>query len=158
MSIELKQAAQRALNALDEATTYTGSPSWSPSMTDECIAAASALRTALAQQPATTEPVTQWQKRHRCGPAARWQNTDEHDAKWWRENAKGWEVRALYTRPAPSVPDDVARNAERYRWLRLALADREKGVSHHFCSIRYSEELDEAIDAAMLAAKEGGAA
>ena len=57
MSIELKQAAQRALNALDEATTYTSSPSWSPSMTDECIAAASALRTALAQQPATGEPV-----------------------------------------------------------------------------------------------------
>lgn len=57
MSIELKQAAQRALNALDEATTYTGSPSWSPSMTDECIAAASALRASLAQQPATPEPV-----------------------------------------------------------------------------------------------------
>ncbi len=57
MSIELRQAAQRALNALDEATTYTGSPSWSPSMTDECIAAASALRAALSQQPATGEPV-----------------------------------------------------------------------------------------------------
>ena len=57
MSIKLKQAAQQALNALDEATTYTGSPSWSPSMTDECIAAASALRTALAQQPATPDPV-----------------------------------------------------------------------------------------------------
>lgn len=53
MSIELKQAAEQALNALDEATTYTGSPWWSPSMTDECIAAASALRSALAQQPAT---------------------------------------------------------------------------------------------------------
>ena len=54
MSIELRQAAQRALNALDEATTYTGSPSWSPSMTDECIAAASALRAALSQQPDNT--------------------------------------------------------------------------------------------------------
>ena len=61
MSIGLRQAAQQALNALDEATTYTGSPSWSPSMTDECIAAASALRTAIqqaeAQQPATGEPL-----------------------------------------------------------------------------------------------------
>lgn len=80
MSIELRQAAQRALNALDEATTYTGSPSWSPSMTDECIAAASALRAALSQQPdnaacksvqkrleaqrpSTTEPVY-WEWRH----------------------------------------------------------------------------------------------
>lgn len=54
MSIEMRQAAQRALNALDEATTYTGSPSWSPSMTDECIAAASALRAALSQQPDNT--------------------------------------------------------------------------------------------------------
>lgn len=62
MSIELRQAAQQALNALDEATTYTGSPSWSPSMTDECIAAASALRAALSQQPATGEPVA-WSER-----------------------------------------------------------------------------------------------
>lgn len=64
MSIELKQAAQRALNALDEATTYTGSPSWSPSMTDECLAAASALRAALAKQPTTGEPVG-WPLGHR---------------------------------------------------------------------------------------------
>ena len=153
MSIKLKQAAQRALNALDEATTYTGSPSWSPSMTDECIAAASALRTALAQQPATTEPVAQWQKRHRCGPAARWQNTDEHDAKWWHENAKGWEVRALYTRPEPSVPDDVARNAE--RWCH-AIADGEN-QSMNFLDIFDDWDGDgdfvEAFDAAMLAAK-----
>lgn len=54
MIIGLRQAAQQALNALDEATTYTGSPSWSPSMTDECIAAASALRAALSQQPDNT--------------------------------------------------------------------------------------------------------
>ena len=119
------------------------------------------------QQPATPEPVA-WPLRARV---------------WKRESTQEWVLEiagtlgdtdmnirhtqplsvayenvpglpAFYTHPAPSVPDDVVRDAERYRWLRLALADREKGVSHHFCSIRYSEELDEAIDAAMLAAKD----
>ena len=61
---------------------------------------------ALSQQPATGEPVAQWQKRHPVRTAGRWQSTDEHDAKWWHENAKGWEVRALYDRPEPSVPDE----------------------------------------------------
>ena len=27
-----------------------------------------------------------------------------------------YELRSLYTHPAPGVPDDVARDAERYRW------------------------------------------
>ncbi len=39
-----------ALEALEEATSYTSCPTWSPSMTEECKAAASALRAALAQQ------------------------------------------------------------------------------------------------------------
>lgn len=49
------------------------------------------------------------------------------------------------------IMKSLEKDAERYRWLRLALADREEGVSHHFCSVRYSEELDEAIDTAMQA-------
>lgn len=62
----------------------------------------------LAQQPATTEPVAQWQKRHPVRTGGRWISTDEHDAKWWSERATGWEARALYTHPAPSVPDGYA--------------------------------------------------
>lgn len=59
----------------------------------------------LTQQPATGEPVAQWQKRHPVRTGGRWISTDEHDAKWWSERATGWEARALYTHPAPSVPD-----------------------------------------------------
>jgi hypothetical protein len=40
---------QMALEALEEATTYTASTVWSPSMTKECEKAATALRSALAQ-------------------------------------------------------------------------------------------------------------
>jgi hypothetical protein len=51
------------------------------------------------------EPVAQWQKRHPARTAGKWKNTDEHDAKWWRDNAQGWEIRALYTTPpAPVQP------------------------------------------------------
>lgn len=63
----------------------------------------------LTQQPATGEPVAQWQKRHPVRTGGRWISTDEHDAKWWSERATGWEARALYTHPAPSVPADVVR-------------------------------------------------
>ena len=46
---DLRTAAQQALEALEEATSYTSCPTWSPSMTEECKAAASALRAALAE-------------------------------------------------------------------------------------------------------------
>ena len=127
MSIKLKQAAQQALNALDEATTYTGSPSWSPSMTDECIAAASALRTALAQQPATGEPVY-WEWRHLSthpdtvdfGKWSEWKRVEARSAIHTIEDALAefrayiaqghkYELRALYDHPAPSAPADVVR-------------------------------------------------
>lgn len=52
----------------------------------------------------------------------------------------------------PDVPDEQARGAERYRWLRHALSDNgPNGKSHWFCSISagHPEELDSAIDAAM---------
>lgn len=44
------------------------------------------------------------------------------------------------------------RDAELYRWLRMALSDRSSnGRSHYICSIAagHPEELDEAIRAAM---------
>lgn len=59
------------------------------------------------------------------------------------------------THPAPSVPDAVARNAERYRFI------RDADVSDDLIpdiALYAMESLDEYIDAAMLAAKEGGAA
>ena len=46
---DLKKAAQQALEALEEATNYTGCEAWSPSMTDECLAVAVTLRAALEQ-------------------------------------------------------------------------------------------------------------
>ena len=52
----------------------------------------------------------------------------------------------------PDVPDEQARDAERYRWLRHALSDNgPNGKSHWFCSISagHPEELDSALDAAM---------
>jgi len=45
----LREAAQQALEALEEASNYTGCEAWSPSMTDECLAVAVALRAALEQ-------------------------------------------------------------------------------------------------------------
>ena len=56
-------------------------------------------RAALVQ-----EPVAQWQKRHPARTAGKWKNTNEHDAKWWRDNAQGWDIRALYTTPPAPVP------------------------------------------------------
>ena len=157
MSIELKQAAQQALEAFDtfgEADDFASLFALNQKM--------NALRTAI-QQPATPEPVAQWQKRHPIRTAGRWISTDEHDAKWWSEHSRGWEVRALYTHPAPSVLADVVRDAERYRWL----AGYCRSTSEHWGG-RWSiiidgpapkthdseDDLDAAIDAAMLAAKD----
>lgn len=44
-----RELLQKALDALEEAQSYTSSEIWSPSMTNECAAAAEALRAALAQ-------------------------------------------------------------------------------------------------------------
>ena len=49
----LREVAQQVLEALEEATSYTSCPTWSPSLTEECEAAASALRSALAEPTVT---------------------------------------------------------------------------------------------------------
>jgi hypothetical protein len=49
------------------------------------------------------EPVSQWQKRHIAVNAGKWQNTDEGDAKWWRDNSQGWKIRSLYAAPQPVI-------------------------------------------------------
>ena len=56
----------------------------------------------------------------------------------------------VYAHPAPSVPDDVVRDAERYRFI------RDADVSDDLIpdiALYAMESLDEYIDAAMLAAK-----
>jgi hypothetical protein len=74
---------------------------------DELVHAVTTIPPA-ASQPAVQEPVAQWQKRHPARTAGKWKNTDEHDAKWWRDNAQGWDIRALYTNPpAPPVPEGM---------------------------------------------------
>lgn len=124
MSIELKQAAQDAAEAIDWLLNNIrrDAPQLSGKAMGNAEKCASALRSALAKQPATPEPVAQWQKRHPVRTGGRWISTDEHDAKWWSEHSRGWEARPLYTHPAPGVHADVARDAERYRFI-LAAAD-----------------------------------
>jgi hypothetical protein len=55
-----------------------------------------------SQKQEQDEPVAQWQKRHPTETENKWKNTNEADAKWWRDSSVGWEVRALYTKPQPS--------------------------------------------------------
>ena len=157
MSIELRKAAQDAAEAIDWLlkNIRLDAPQLSGKAMGNAEKCASALRAAIqqaeAQQPDTGEPVAQWQKRHPVRTGGRWISTDEHDAKWWSERATGWEARALYARPAPSVPADVVRDAERYRFI------RDADVSDDLIpdiALYAMESLDEYIDAAMLAAKD----
>ena len=52
-----RSVLEQALEALDQATAYTSSESWSPSMTEECLTAATHLRAALEQPQVEQEPV-----------------------------------------------------------------------------------------------------
>jgi hypothetical protein len=83
---DLRTAAQHALEALEEATNYTGCEAWSPSMTDECLAVAVALKAALEQPE--QEPVA-------------WCDIEEdgtiHGLRYWSE--PGRREHALYTHP-----------------------------------------------------------
>ena len=92
----------------------------------------------------------------------------------WHELRRCFEHLADYVspRPAPSVPADVVRDAERYRWLRktrFIWSDFRhiSGVHPAVVGLEFQwfptqaqqparEDLDVAIDAAMLAAKVGG--
>jgi len=51
------EALKLALEALEEATTYTSSPSWSPSMTEECNKAITAIKQALSVATPLAAPV-----------------------------------------------------------------------------------------------------
>lgn len=114
-------------------------------------AAIDALRTAIKQAEAKT------------GEPYGWAVTGCHSlyrGEWAEDTARseakrcGGTARAfpLYTHPAPGVPEDVVKDAERYRWLR----DSDHWPAP-FASSQEPEpirgaDLDAAIDAAMLAA------
>lgn len=73
----------------------------------ECELDAIAFGRAVLAKWGTPQPVVgvepaQWQKRHQLRTNGEWENTNEHDAKWWRDNSQGWEIRALYTTPQPT--------------------------------------------------------
>ena len=72
----------------------------------------------------------------------------------WHELRSCFEHLADYvsTHPVPSVPDDVVRDAERYRWLRDPKNHAQIGVGQWTddgFGWRYSDEADAAIDTAM---------
>lgn len=125
-----------------------------------------------AQQPATPEPVVS-----RNPFASRCYTMSESHLSGHRlivgfeklgdvQDAHEWvarQARGDFTHPAPSVPADVVRDAERYRWLRdnwftMGASYPEDTVKFHLGNARWSEQpesnLDAAIDAAMLAAKD----
>lgn len=190
MSIELKQAAQQALEALTFIRRQLKSWDRGDSVID-------ALRTALTQQPATPEPMQAdssehlrvvaslgdalrrlsfaaqttggtagpdaelqsaigqaeqalslggiWQAMSAPGEPVAWRHSRTHslhDFEYEVElaDADSW-AEPLYTHPAPSVPADVVRDAERWRTF---LATRPSSTH---------EVVNAAIDAAMLAAK-----
>lgn len=149
MTTELKQAAQDAAEAIDWLLNNIrrDAPQLSGKAMGNAEKCASALRTALAQQPATPEPVLF------IHPDTFAMNNAQVGA--WRPGYELTSYIPLYTHPAPSVPAAVVRDAERYRWLKQGCSDKGTKASH-IAENLYGFEWDEAIDAAMLAANEGG--
>ena len=138
MSIELKQAAQQAVYAFDAFGDADDFASLFE-LTQKMRALRTAIQQAEAQQPATPEPVA-------------YVDRDGFIIETGLLLTPGTK---LYTHPAPNVPADVVRDAERYRFI------RDADVSDDLIpdiALYAMESLDEYIDAAMLAAKEGGAA
>jgi len=92
-----------------ETPYYTTPPAAQPAPVQElvCVCGAVWQGQELVETPAAQpaqEPVAQWQKRHHLWTEGAWENSEEHDAKQWRDKAQGWEIRALYTTPQPQEP------------------------------------------------------
>ena len=114
-----------------------------------------AIDAALAEQPAQKEMIPQYRKRG-C--------TDWYDGYADHEDGRGpYQERIVYTaQPATTstvsaacVPDDVAKDAARYRWLREKdnASSIVQGYLHTGTSwLPRRSKLDAIIDAAMLAA------
>lgn len=95
---------------------------WGSKNIESAIAAGRALLAEPAQ-----EPVAQWQKKHPARTNGAWENTDEHDAKWWRDYSKGWEIRALYAAPTPPAQRELSDEDIRRAIVRAA-AEIGKGM------------------------------
>lgn len=125
-------------------------------------------RAALSQQPATPEPVVSrnpfasrcytMSESHLSGHRliVGFENlVDAQDAHEWVTR----QGRGDFTHPAPGVPDDVVRDAERYRWLRENGIMGFTGATGWLVTVAFAvmdahaQTLDSNIDAAMLAAK-----
>lgn len=119
-----------------------------------------ALRTAIqqaeAKQPATPEPVA-WVSKTGHGTYFRESITPEL-ASLEHGGRKMWRpLTYADTHPAPGVPDDVVRDAERYRWLKSYDPNSEdmgicKWIDEGWSGKWVIEhDPDSSIDAAMLA-------
>lgn len=147
MSIELKQAAEKALEALEFSETSPHRPQYEIE-----AKAMRALRTAIqqaeVQQPATGEPVG-------------YMNAGNiHELKQgalpygyvYPQKESGVSV-PVYAHTAPSVPEAVARDAERYRFILAAADDMKTSRYQSLCEllgVAITEDFDlgAAIDAA----------
>lgn len=94
MSIELKQAAEKALVVLGSATSFM-----SRKARDQHESVVAELRTALSQQPATPEPVLF------IHPDTFAMNNAQVGA--WKPGYELTSYIPLYTHPAPGVPDGL---------------------------------------------------
>ena len=111
---------------------------------------ANVLVPALKAEANADEPVA-WIRRHPNGALSN-ELLTHVQVEQVRRDSGAWVP--LYTHPAPSVPGDVVRDAERYRFI------RDADVSDDLIpdiALYAMESLDEYIDAAMLAAKEASA-
>jgi hypothetical protein len=104
-------ALKLALEALEEATTYTSSPSWSPSMTEECNKAITAIKQALAAP--VQEPVA-WMTQARCFVDV--SEFTEAEAKLY-----GWN--AVYTSP-PAQQEPLGEEWIAHCWRKSIIGTR----------------------------------
>ena len=120
---------------------------------------ANVLVPALKAEGKTDEPIYQICKADSVSVHSAWVDVDKQaydDAGLYPE----YRRRVLYTHPAPGVTDDVARDAERYRWLRAYYHNSEdigicKWVDEGWSGQWVLEhDPDTSIDAAMLTAQE----
>ena len=136
MSIE---AMKQALEALQGG--YGDTKSWHKAIES----AIKALRTAIQQAEAKTDEPVAYMWQHDETGRTGFVEAGQLAMGWRDANPRLKIVATCYTNPAPGVPDDVVRDAERYRWLR--------DHSHVFKHRRFQPErygnLDKDIDAAM---------
>ena len=106
MTIELKQAAQQALDAFD---AFGEDDSFESlfALSQKMEALSTAIQQAEAQQPPTPEPVGFTYQAEIAYAHA----TGGNGSFWRVPPDLDDESVPLYTHPAPSVPDDVVRNA-----------------------------------------------